>query len=415
MKKIYFVGQDNFGNRGCEALVRSNVKIISQYLSDAEFIVPTAKPELDKKQWPDHAKFNVKFTAAEPFPSRIVWWSRSKRLLPFLSSYKPSFNITPRTMTDIKKSDYVIMTGGDIISFDYGLESLYYWQNICEAAIREGKKVILWAASVGPFSKNKTIEKNMVSFLNKFSLITVREKNSLNYLNDIGVTNVKLVMDPAFTLDFDNSDFYDSDVYKSGNKTLGFNISPLITKFRETPEQKASLTSEVLNFLNVVISEYKFSVLLIPHVGPLDGSKENSDYFYMHQFFNELKAKGYSSKQIDIVPNEFNATQLKSLIKKCDYFMGARTHATVASISQGVPTTSIAYSVKAKGINEALFGNLKYVLETPSISTLELKKHLDILIQDESLLRKYISEHIDTWREGSYLSVKHMLNLNDGL
>ena len=37
-------------------------------------------------------------------------------------------------------------------------------------------------------------------------------------------------------------------------------------------------------------------------------------------------------------------------------FVGARTHATIAAYSTGVPTLSIGYSVKARGIARDLFG-----------------------------------------------------------
>ena len=45
---------------------------------------------------------------------------------------------------------------------------------------------------------------------------------------------------------------------------------------------------------------------------------------------------------------------LKNIISNCHYFMGARTHSTIAALSSYVPTISIAYSIKAFGINEEI-------------------------------------------------------------
>ena len=43
--------------------------------------------------------------------------------------------------------------------------------------------------------------------------------------------------------------------------------------------------------------------------------------------------------------------------------MGARTHATIAALSSGVPTLSLAYSRKAYGINQDLFGSQEFCLD----------------------------------------------------
>ena len=44
------------------------------------------------------------------------------------------------------------------------------------------------------------------------------------------------------------------------------------------------------------------------------------------------------------------------IISKCSFFIGARTHATIAAYSTGVPTLVVGYSVKARGIARDLFG-----------------------------------------------------------
>ena len=55
--------------------------------------------------------------------------------------------------------------------------------------------------------------------------------------------------------------------------------------------------------------------------------------------------------------------QLKHLISQCRLFIGARTHATIAAYSTGIPTLVVGYSVKSRGIAMDLFGtNERYVL-----------------------------------------------------
>ena len=401
MTIIYFAGQDNFGNRGCEALIRSSIKTIRQYIPEAVFLVPAKNAKQDAVQWPEAKNHGVTFISAEPIPGTIRWWGRARRLWRRLEGMPPKFKVSDLTLNSIAHSDALVMTGGDIISLDYGLESLYYWARICEVAMDIGKPTILWAASVGPFSKIPSAEARMKSFLNRFSLITVRETASLKYLQDLGIKNVELVIDSAFSLDFEQAPVNTVSLIQSGIQTLGFNVSPLIRNFREADDAKDILDNEVADFLIDVLKDLGFKILLIPHVDPLDGSADNSDSAYMRKILEKVRQAGFGADQIDTLPRTLNAAQLKDVIRQCTYFMGARTHATVAALSQGVPTTSIAYSVKAKGINQDLFGHTRYVLDTPSVNSATLMQHLHLLINEAPEIRHYLNEHIPEWKQKS--------------
>ena len=363
--------------------------------------MPTKNEQQDAGQWPDAEKQGVMFISFEPIPSSIRWWGRFRRVWPKLEGSPPRFKVTTVTRNAIESCDALIMTGGDIIALEYGVESLYYWARICETAMELGKPTILWAASVGPFSNNPMVEAKMKSFLKRFSLITVRETASLNYMRDLGVKNVELVIDSAFSLDVEPAPETVTALIDSGKSTLGFNVSPLIRKFRDADDAKEQLDVQVANFLINVLNDLDFRVLLIPHVDPLDGSDDNSDSAYMEKILKHVREAGFGNDRIVNLPRTLNAAQLKDVIRQCTYFMGARTHATVAALSQGVPTTSIAYSIKAKGINQDLFGHTHYVLETPEVTSFTLMKHLTMLINDSTDIRQHLQSRIPEWKEKS--------------
>lgn len=411
MPTIYFAGQTNFGNRGCEALIRSSVKTIRQRMPDAQFLVPTAQQQEDATQWPDAASQGVRFIAAEPIPGLIRWWSRARRLWRGMEGRPPSFRLSAPTQSALDASDVLIMTGGDIISLDYGLESLYYWVRICEAAMDAGKPAVLWAGSVGPFTKSPSAEARMARFLKRFDLITVRETSSLAYLQKLGVERVELVADPAFVLDFEDAPSAPTALLQAGRPVLGFNVSPLIRKFRDTAENKDALDQEVVAFLITTLRQNLLNVLLIPHVDPLDGAVENSDSAYMKGILAKVRAAGLGADRIDILPPTFNTAQLKDVIRRCTYFMGARTHATVAALSQGVPTTSIAYSIKAKGINQDLFGHLRFVLETPAVTEASLSAHLSLLESEAEAIRTQLAGRLPEWKQRAGVSAQLLQNL----
>lgn len=404
--RLYLSGQNNFGNRGCEALVRSITALMSETLGSVEMLVPTYNASLDKKQWSNADRHGLSFVAAHNVPSALLWWNRFASRLEWVKAYiDPSYTLPDDIQKDILQSDALIMTGGDVISLEYGLASLFYWSLQVDFAVKNNIPAILWAASVGPFASDPVVEKRMVEHLRRYSAITVRETASFEYLAKLGVPNVKLVADPAFTLTMESFDADDLTFGGSSN-ILGFNLSPLVRGYRSNEESRQQLDRESIDFIKDVISTTNFSVLLIPHVDPLDGSNINSDSAYMKTLLAEL---GDFSDRVKLAPRTLNACQLKYLISKCRFFIGARTHATIAALSTGVPTISIAYSVKAKGINQDIFGHTNYVLETPKVSHQTLKSALQLLIDKENEIKVLLEAKIPELKKNTRISVELFL------
>ena len=102
---------------------------------------------------------------------------------------------------------------------------------------------------------------------------------------------------------------------------------------------------------------------------------------------------------VTILPVKFNTSQIKQVISQLRYFIGARTHATIAALSCGIPTLSIAYSVKAKGINKDLLGKRPVVLPTPQLTAASLMAGLDYLISNEAQIKSHLAEKLPLWRE----------------
>ena len=66
--------------------------------------------------------------------------------------------------------------------------------------------------------------------------------------------------------------------------------------------------------------------------------------------------------------DDCDAETLKGYISRCRFLVAARTHASIAGYSTGVPTLVVGYSVKAKGIACDLFGDdTHYVVPISSL------------------------------------------------
>jgi len=406
--KFYFAGHTTFGNRGCEALVRSTVGLLRAHAPDSCFMVPSSDIALDRRQWPQAEALGVEFTAAPPFPSAIKWWNRAARVVPPVHRRMvPRYSLGEPARAAVAGCDAMIMSGGDVISLDYGLASLYNWTGLAENAMALGKPVGLWAGSVGPFSREPQVEAVVAAHLKRYAAISVREHATLDYLRGLDV-RAEPVSDPAFTMAPERFD-HAALMPPGAEGVIGFNVSPLIRGYRPDEASRRALDAEIVGFIRTLLSSpvgRDLGVLMIPHVGPLDGGRQNSDHHYMRGL---LDGAGFDQQRVRLAPPALNAAQLKHLVSKCRFFIGARTHATIAAFSTGVPTVSIAYSVKAKGINKDLFGHNDFVLDTPSVTAAALLKHFHAIRSDEVAIRCQLTQVMPLVRQRSARAAVHLL------
>ena len=84
------------------------------------------------------------------------------------------------------------------------------------------------------------------------------------------------------------------------------------------------------------------------------------------------------------------------MISQCRFFIGARTHSSIAAYSSYVPTLVVGYSVKARGIARDLFGDEeKYVLPVQTITRKDdLLEKFGWILQNEDLIRKQLIRQI---------------------
>lgn len=396
--KFYLAGQHNFGNRGCEALVRSIFDIVQTRLPEARFLVPTLAASLDRAQWPAMQSRGGEFTVAAQVPASIKWWNRlASRLPATIPLWEPRYTPDVSIRNAFSECNAILMTGGDNISLDYGLGSLFLWSGLMDAAQREGIPTMLFAASVGPFNRMPGVEYWMVQHLRRYSAVAVRESESLAYLRGLGVENAVQVADPAFCLEPENVEL-GAPFDRAPNGVLAFNVSPLIAASWQRANPGGSLIAECVAFIERILNETDLAVALLPHVDPLDGNPDNSDSAFMQQIIDRC---GDRSGRLALVRRGLNAAQTKYLVGATRYLIAARTHATVAGWSQHVPTVSIAYSIKARGLNKDLFDTLDYVLDTPKVSRDTLWAHYHQLTERETSLRALLTERIPVWRKNA--------------
>jgi len=378
---IWLIGNGGFYNRGCEAIHRATVDLLTQEFDSCHFTA-----------WsPDYARDLVQ--GKQPsvrwrpyYRSNWLWGPYSPLRVKFpLVQGLPSRSLRDLASTLLDMPDCVLSLGGDNFSLDYGLPRSFVAQ--CKYFQRRNIPTVIWSASVGPFDKDPAYEREIAEFLRRVSLITVRESYTLDYLSSLGVSdNVVRVYDVAFALGPEKYDGPEAD-FLCSDDVVGLNVSELVLKWYGRGDRDA-FQCEIAGFVRKLVHD-GHRVVLIPHVTREDGRLSRNDAEFLKMIYERI---GDVSEQVGILPANIPARQMKWLISQCRFFVGARTHATIAAVSSGVPTIAIAYSAKARGIWQDIFGHTDYLLDADKVSTEALVQRMRLLIDDETSIRRTLRE-----------------------
>ena len=245
---------------------------------------------------------------------------------------------------DISQKPLAVSIGGDNYCYPEMVEELILAHNVFR---KRGFETVLWGCSIEPDSlKDKALLEDLLAY----ERIYARESITFNGLINAGIPGekVELRKDPAFELS--TSKVSEPKHFLTG-RTVGVNLSPMVQNKETVP----GITIEnYKNLIRYIIEETDQNVALIPHVV----WSSNDDRRPLEELYLEFK----DTKRVTLI-GDAPAEELKGYISKCSFFVGARTHSTIAAYSSGVPTLVIGYSVKSRGIATDLFGSYEnYVL-----------------------------------------------------
>ena len=214
--------------------------------------------------------------------------------------------------------------------------------------------------------------------------------NNRNILNIRSTSNIQItpdfprivqIPDPAFTLGYVRNKVPDG--FWKGN-TVGVNVSPLIQKSESVPGITMKCYEELIEW---VIEHTDMQIALIPHVV----WKNNDDRKPLSGLYEKYK----STERLAQIPDG-SCEELKGR-----FFVGARTHATIAAYSTCVPTLVVGYSIKAAGIAQDLFGSQEhYVLPVQSLKDpQDLVCEFQWLMEQENSIREHLQRKIPDYQE----------------
>lgn len=370
------------GNHGCEAIVRSTVKLIGR-----EVTLFSSRVHQDIEVGLD------KICEVRTDTRSIKWGSLAylkAQIQTKLLGKREAFDevVFSDVLKEARKSDFFLSIGGD--NYCYGHNSYIYLVN--RMMDKAYVKRILWGASVEP----KAIDEQMLKDLQGYDKIWARESLTYEALQAKGLKQTFLLPDPAFVLD--KKELPLPEGFVEGN-TVGINVSPMIIDYEKN--QGMALQNYVV-LVRYIIEETDMQVALIPHVVWI----HNDDRKPLRQIYDMFKSTGRV-----VMIEDHNAEELKGYIARCRFMVVARTHASIAAYSTQVPTLVVGYSVKARGIAKDIFGTEEhYVIPVQSLKTeTDLTEGFQWMVEHEENVKKHYSAMMPQYIERVY-KVKKLLS-----
>jgi len=371
-----FMGNGDYRNKGCEAITRGTLEIFRQTFPESTFT--DSYFLYDKTDTSSDFGSDV-VTNPVTYPLR---WSLRWALLQLALKLSPVLTgkllLTEKDKV-VASCSAVLSLGGDNYSLDYGVPKRFVAMG---SFVKKRKKpLIIWGASIGPFSSNPEFEKViMESFKRDADLIFVREEESYNYLVEHGLGNkVHLTADPAFMMQSEPCTY----------KQIGFQLPNSFIAVNFSPSMAACVTDgnmgswqKICNeTIDKLYSTYKMSIVLIPHVAV-------DKKFMEEALFDSMK----KYPDIKMINSNLNSAQMKWVISQSKLIVAARTHATIAAFSTSVPTLSLGYSVKAIGLNKLLFGSTEYLLCGNEIRPESIMTKIALIMKNELEIKQILNQ-----------------------
>ena len=341
--RITLLGNNSGRNLGDMAIMSSIMESLSKRMPNAEFYVPTIKPEWVRKHYGE--RYNVRAVNVMP-------WTLSLRLLGL------------PTLSCLAKSDVALICDGIIFGkklFNPAFNYLITLVFLVPLARLLGCKMVCYSTGIGPFQN--TISRLFAKWtINGCDLVMMRERDSEQLTKDIGVTQpVELTGDAAFI-----NPVSDDKVAVSIIRELG--LEP------EKPTMAINATAYLDTWLNPneQLSDPKGLLKTIAE-GVKRAQEQAGDTFQplivcTHPMDEATCRELAALCDGKVLTNStYLSHDIQAVIRRCGILVGMRFHSIVLASSVETPVVGLIYAPKVRGYLKLLKCE-EYSLELASLT-----------------------------------------------
>jgi len=266
------------------------------------------------------------------YPSKIIETHK-------IPSVNPNDAYNSTGYLNLARANAYVLGGGGLLK-DYGKTSsnVEVWLRWLNVAKSFGLKTMIWSMGVENLRYEKS--KNLIrDALETVDAITVRDSNSKQRLEEIGVTNNILVTaDPAISLAREHRKKRSLKerfrVVVSLRHWYKYNMS-----FVPNPLAYNRMLDSIATALDNMIDKWNIEIELMP----LRTGSKDDDREVLNSLVRRMQKKPQVLKIYDETPEIDEAL---AILSNADLLIGMRLHAVILATSMGVPSIAISYMPK---------------------------------------------------------------------
>ena len=379
--KIIITGSWTSKNKGDAGIMKTLLSCIKKVNSDCTISIISNDPKNDKERYYPveclaaplsiRLKRNKKSLTDKLFFNRLTirMWDYASIIFQtfkyWIVSVFHRFSLPMQILINKKESvlfqryleaDCVIAVGGGYLR-ETGLRGFMFHFLQLLIPLWLGKPIGVYASSIGPF-KNNFKMKLAAYILNRADFILLREQKSLEFCNEIGISQekVKVTIDAAYGLNPSPEFKIDSllsnyHVREKRHPFVGMTVHnwkfPNISS-KEANEKSIIYFEAITKLIKHITTDLNGTVIFIPQ-----NVEENIDRNVIH-VAKFVTQKIGESQNIIIIDKEYSPEEIKGIYGKMDFSVVSHMHGLIYSTSQLIPTMTFAYEPKFEGLMKFL-------------------------------------------------------------
>ncbi|MFD3259457.1 polysaccharide pyruvyl transferase family protein [Paenibacillus lentus] len=399
-KKVTILAATFSGNKGAAAMLQS---IILNLKSDVEFFnVLSVYPKEDRKQNPHQ---NVRIISAKP--EEVIFITFPLALLYYLVSWiKPlrKLLLKNKLLVGFYETDLTVDAAGISFVDSRGIVMNTYNFMCIAIPVLLGKEVVKFSQAMGPFDRfwNRTLAKIV---LPKVTQICARGEVTMGHLKSIGLNNIKLCADGAFSMkDSDRAKMAIDNLIRSdefySKPIVSVSISSVVEKY--CSKVGIDYIGILAKFIDYLIEEKKYGVLIISNAAR-EGKhgKKNNDLIVCQDVYDHVSNKAkcrYYSK-------EFTPEEIREMIGLSNILVASRFHAMIGGLHESVPVLLVGWSHKYKEVLD-MFDLSKYASDYKNLNFEDLVKEFNRIEIDHEDIIKKIQKNLPQVKGSSYNNIE---------
>lgn len=351
MKRVIFWKSKIWDSRklnvGEEAIFRSIINSLKKEIPDIEIIVFSDDPKYLSE------KYNIKSVQ--------------------LFSIKGILNL----LRTLKKIDLVIISGGTVFNDKSSQTIIPITLFIPFLAKIMGKRVMCYSVGVHELSPlGRVLVRKIV---NRFDLITVRDKKAKEILENMGVTSppIYATADSAFALSAIKKEqalklLAQEGIFKKNQPLIGiaprrpFHYTHSLLPFMIRLKLNIMPTSyhiKIKEFTEVIagaadflIKKYNAQIIFVPMYQPGKNELQRGLYASIRRFFSsrddeiaaEIMQLMHYKNSAKILKNIYTSPEIMGIMREMDLFIGVPMHSLFLASNMNVPLVSLSYQSKVR-------------------------------------------------------------------